>query len=377
MRSMERVRYRCEILTPMFLHGSNNRELVLRSVAIKSKMRFWWRALTDLDGLNLLEKEEALFGGIGFENRNVKIPQSRAPFDLLLYPERTLRKGNRYLLPHRGQASVEAYLESSNNCRNYIWVEIVLRKNNTPGVLAFYENLFEMVSVLDGIGNRSRRGAGSFAIVEKERNGEDASKDLTLFAENGEDAEQVCHWIKERMKVVAGYGMKPEAVVALAVNQDKDGHWRVTSEWNVKKSWNNQMVKMRRSTVTPVNASGDKVYELIAEATHEARPLDDDRRPEYIPFKAKARMAADVALGTVRQKTRLSSPVIVSVARFGSQKYMVISCLSFAYRDFDLYDVSGRLISRRDFRQQDYERLVMNKLKNVQKMFETIVFNKF
>ncbi len=59
----ERLKFDCEVVTPMFLGGANGKTAELRSASIKGMLRFWWRAL--YEGTNqkdMLKEEGEIFG---------------------------------------------------------------------------------------------------------------------------------------------------------------------------------------------------------------------------------------------------------------------------------------------------------------------------
>lgn len=63
---MEKITFKCETITPMFLGGADGKSVELRPPSIKAAMRFWWRALNANKSISDLREEEAkIFGGSG------------------------------------------------------------------------------------------------------------------------------------------------------------------------------------------------------------------------------------------------------------------------------------------------------------------------
>ena len=61
---MNETTYKCVILTPMFLYGTDGKTPELRPPSIKGMMRFWWRAINgDLEVGELKKREGEVFGG--------------------------------------------------------------------------------------------------------------------------------------------------------------------------------------------------------------------------------------------------------------------------------------------------------------------------
>ena len=52
---MQKTKLELETVTPMFLHGYNNRILELRPPPFKSLFRYWWRTVQDCDEGTLSE----------------------------------------------------------------------------------------------------------------------------------------------------------------------------------------------------------------------------------------------------------------------------------------------------------------------------------
>lgn len=64
-KNTERLSFDCEVITPMFLSGSDQNTAELRTSSIKGALRFWWRAIVGqrYKNLDMLKDEEGcLFG---------------------------------------------------------------------------------------------------------------------------------------------------------------------------------------------------------------------------------------------------------------------------------------------------------------------------
>ncbi|MEO1928407.1 MAG: type III-B CRISPR module RAMP protein Cmr1, partial [Nautiliaceae bacterium] len=60
---MEFMKIKCEIITPLLMHGADGKRAELREQSFKGVMRFWWRAINGNLGLKeLKEKEAEIFG---------------------------------------------------------------------------------------------------------------------------------------------------------------------------------------------------------------------------------------------------------------------------------------------------------------------------
>jgi CRISPR-associated protein Cmr1 len=130
------------MVTPMFLHGSNNEKLELRSPPFKWLFRYWWRATQAETGRDELYKREgALFGDT----------THRSPLVVRIVGSPRLTSGQYTPLPHRaGSFKREAYLPG-----NQFALTLICRDFD------IYQPIMRISFLLGGVGNRSRRGFGS------------------------------------------------------------------------------------------------------------------------------------------------------------------------------------------------------------------------
>lgn len=162
---MYKTKYECEVITPMFLRGEDRKNLELRAPAIKGALRFWWRALHGyLDEDELRQRERFLFGGIGEDSR-------KSTFSIRVKPIKIIKKKFSFL-PHKEDYRYKknAFLSGTKFevefiVNTYIYNE--KKRIKGEDVILEIENLFEIVSILGGLGMRARRGFGSFRIVKK------------------------------------------------------------------------------------------------------------------------------------------------------------------------------------------------------------------
>lgn len=138
---MNTTQLNLEIVTPMFLRGSDNQTPELRPPPFKSLFRYWWRAAVGETNLNTLREEEGnLFG-------NTK---GRSPLSIRILGGVTPASGEYAPLPHRDNFRNQAF---SPNGRFNLTL-------TAPG-LTEYEKIAKLSFLLGGVGNRSRRGFGS------------------------------------------------------------------------------------------------------------------------------------------------------------------------------------------------------------------------
>lgn len=144
---MEQRKLEVEVITPLFLGGSDPKKAELRVPSIKGALRFWWRAINPhLSLKDLSQQESELFGDAGEEYGKSKV---KIKFDKILYYN---GKDKENPVPHKkvpfkfpcfmpgGKFSLKIY-------------------GNQKMI-----DLFKLLAIVGGIGKRSRRGFGSFSI---------------------------------------------------------------------------------------------------------------------------------------------------------------------------------------------------------------------
>jgi len=148
---MERETYECKLITPMLMHGEDTGIAELRPPAIKGAMRFWWRAIHgNLSLEELKNQESAIFGGAGDGNA--------------LKSSFRIKLSNMHLtteqvnpLPHKQNSrfTISGYTENQNFNIELIGEELTQIKK-----------IFELSTILGGLGQRARRGFGSIEIQD-------------------------------------------------------------------------------------------------------------------------------------------------------------------------------------------------------------------
>ncbi|MDO5411267.1 MAG: hypothetical protein Q4F21_12595 [Lachnospiraceae bacterium] len=301
---MRNVTYECRILTPMFIHGAGSEnssrdgrvkmiyDAQLLAIAFKSSMRFWWRALQSEDGAELLEKEKKLFGGVQDKDSS----GGRCPFDISV--ESNLSSEQKRPLPHSSQKKFTTGAFAENGTFS---VKFLARKRNCD--LKFYMSLFELASLLGGVGQRARRGAGSY-VIENRIDGDGNS--VNPF---GNDDLKKC--LLERMYSIAA---DPGKIQSPAKKQQ------------ITCSGAGALCKIRKvDFVVSADSTGADIFKHISDVSHKVRnPLDSI----YKGLKTdEVNRYSGMALGHV-DKGRLASPVTVSVTEILGKKYILVVTLT-------------------------------------------------
>lgn len=148
-RDVKTSEFELELITPLFLGGADSREVELRIPPVKAGLRFWWRALhPHLSSGDLKAEEAKIFGDAGD-----KYGKSRVVLKLgksLVYDG--VSKENP--VPHKNVRPSPCFRAGE---------KFSLKIESNEKVVF---DLFELMSVLGGLGKRSRRGFGSFTIIK-------------------------------------------------------------------------------------------------------------------------------------------------------------------------------------------------------------------
>ena len=151
---MQKITFNCETITPMFCYGAEENEPEIRAASIKGALRFWWRAINGHLQINELRKKETeIFGGSG----DKKATKSNVFIRIKnITPSRVT---NICPLPHKN-----IFTKSCFDKGLKFNVELKISNRNSSINSQYVKSLFILLSILGGLGGRSRRGFGNFKI---------------------------------------------------------------------------------------------------------------------------------------------------------------------------------------------------------------------
>lgn len=172
---MNKIEFKIEIITPMFIGGADGKTEELRPPSIKGLMRFWWRAMNgNLSIRDMLEKETNIFGG-GGERANkssfsIKIADARVNSGEIPKKHRISITGKTF------QMDILAYLayglfDKGKYIRKYFGpkssftiIFIIKKEDYLEEIL----KSFYFMTAFGGLGSRSRNGFGSFDVLNRQ-----------------------------------------------------------------------------------------------------------------------------------------------------------------------------------------------------------------
>jgi len=202
---MNIIKFKCRVITPMFMAGADGKTPELRPSEFKGMMRFWWRAIRADDNIEELRKDEAkIFGGSGEE-------QGKSKVIIKVYPQ----PSNQFLgtnlkedfgLQWRYNRNINS-LEGRDAGIGYLLYSTVLLHQEKKYIKAnfqfnielssYYEESFKnaLASLwaaiyLGGFGTRARRGGGN--IIVEAINGSANELD---FVPKGNTTDEVFNWL--------------------------------------------------------------------------------------------------------------------------------------------------------------------------------------
>ncbi|GAK51212.1 CRISPR-associated RAMP protein, Cmr1 family [Candidatus Moduliflexus flocculans] len=281
---MHSITFELETITPMFMYGADQNHAELRPPSFKGMMRFWWRAMRADDDVKTLSKDEAhLFGGTDKGQGRSKIIVRFLSYEIsqILAP----------LLPHdlkrmpQRKAIKPDYHFTCN-------VTLTTTSENEKQELVA---AFKCALLLGGMGKRSRRGYGSVSYR--------AFETIPQFIEELVTSSQSLSKIPFDQKNL------PNAICLK------------------KRTLNEKEPEYPRILEIFVGTKGlgrDVLLKKIGEASH---------------------THTNPALGTVANKKRFASPVIVTVVKTAQAYHPVITKLTTHFPD----GVTGNLQKQQDF----------------------------
>ena len=174
---MEKITFKCEIITPMFLGGADGKTPELRPPSIKGALRFWWRALHgNLKLEDLKAKETEIFGGAGegknaqksnirikVKNLEISSSNNRLPFEAT----QSTRDGNPITISILEYLLIGIYDFGQGFLRDYITPESKFDVELSASGKKYLDEIipaFYAISLFGGIGAKCRNGFGSISI---------------------------------------------------------------------------------------------------------------------------------------------------------------------------------------------------------------------
>ncbi len=161
------MKIKCNIITPMLMHGENTKIIELRPPSIKGAMRFWWRAIQAIHGnlsLKDMKKQESMIFGGAVDESAVK-----SSFRIKINSF-NLKSEQINPLPHKKRGfNINGYKANQS-------FEVEFLGEN----LELIKSIFRLSTILGGFGQRSRRGFGSIQIIDDWEITEENIKNLII-----------------------------------------------------------------------------------------------------------------------------------------------------------------------------------------------------
>ncbi len=303
---MEKVVLKCEIITPMFMAGTDGKTPELRPSEFKGMMRFWWRAIRAEGNIQKLQKEEnSIFGGtakgesrseinivlsshlpdekfIGDDIRN-KI-RNEEGCKYLLYSTFALKMQRKYIKP------------------NYSF-EIILKGLKLEALKKVLASLWLSI-YLGGFGTRARRGAGNIAITDIFGNPYELN-----FIPDATSPERLKRWMEKNLNLIK----------KLIGSSATDKYTNLSNSriliFSPKSSWIEALDFIGKKFMDFRNRNKSRLWEMASFGM----PVMHDRfSVRMVPYKKVYRLSE-----------RFSSPLIFKVIKAGNIYFPLLVKLHF------------------------------------------------
>jgi len=157
----------CELVSPLFLYGADQKNPELRAPSLKGNLRFWWRAVQAEKNISLLKAQEGkIFGGTGSKvdtghnaGKTSQGQEGRSSFTIKIASEK-INKQQESQLPHKPTNFKPTAIVNTLFKIECLYVRLPEEFSDIK-----LKALVELTSLLGGMGKRSRRGFGSFRIL--------------------------------------------------------------------------------------------------------------------------------------------------------------------------------------------------------------------
>ncbi|MCR6544723.1 type III-B CRISPR module RAMP protein Cmr1 [Dehalobacterium formicoaceticum] len=169
---MEKLSFECELISPLFQYGADQNNPEFRAPSMKGVLRYWWRAAQAEANISALRSLEGrIFGGTNTkadlngkaEGEKSTKQEGRSCFAIRMTHKKVdIRK--EAMLPHKKEYKAKANANAIVMYTNF-GVEFSFIRMPDEFSPAHLQTLFELTSLLGGMGGRSRRGFGSFRIL--------------------------------------------------------------------------------------------------------------------------------------------------------------------------------------------------------------------
>ncbi|MFV9644226.1 MAG: type III-B CRISPR module RAMP protein Cmr1 [Desulfobacterales bacterium] len=316
-----KITVQCKIVTPMLSSGANPQKFEIRSSAIKSGLRFWWRAFQPLEGEELYKEEAKLFGST----------DQCCPFSILLMPDdktfQYWKPGNSVTneLDHawgEGVGYVFFSIYTPGNRQQHrpakikppdhkssrtvakpggqftIQINFTSRESKPSQIGDVLCSLW-LLENLSGLGGRTRRGAGCFKIesidLEKDIDiGDVPDFDQSSFANARE-------YIASGLKIIFSRWFKGKNPSSLPIHTAfRDSH----SQIMIFSGLNGRNDLTGKGAIRAMDAIGRRMRDFRLRNPH------DEAKKMHNALSGEGKPKSDIPKINVLQKAQLGLPII-------------------------------------------------------------------
>lgn len=322
-----RHKYTLQFITPCFCRGADGETIEPRASSIKGVLRFWFRAIGCFDGLEEMRNKEAeIFGGT--INKDGKEISKSSPIKLkIISDENSISEEKYSFIPGKGiKYESLKHIDLEFIQRNIKDIPNDSMDKEKYDYLTIYSELLTLVSILGGIGARTRRGYGCFNILNQ-----DGIK--------GKGIGKYLKDILDSLNKEIGNKSKDEDFYCIV---NKENHTKKLDKyWVIERNCENDnesenykypfINKIHIKEIEKKHKYGDEKMDIYYNELKIIKDFTHERKSgEYIDcnVEEKNQLMDWLGCGGSEDKDRFASPVYVSICEYKQKSYLIITELN-------------------------------------------------
>lgn len=196
--NIERLEYKCEVITPMFLSGADTSKAEIRSASVKGALRFWWRALYNYKRFSGDDSADELAYMQDMENKIFGDTDNKSRVRILVDPISIVTNKDAFSHEYKGEEySINGknfkgdilkylalgcatpkdkrdFIEPSSTFKIILEAPLTMKFGKGKKIIEIelfneLKKTMKAFSLFGGLGSKSRNGFGSIKISEKDK----------------------------------------------------------------------------------------------------------------------------------------------------------------------------------------------------------------
>jgi len=362
---MQTITFTCETITPMFLSGADGTTPELRPPSIKGALRFWWRAMNghlptkshnEFNYLPLKDREQQIFGGVGFGEKANKVEAQRSAFNVRISNTNESansakndfdKDGLRYLFylivpDDKGKQMSE----NDKAFRNVTSFDVIFSADDEDVLLQACAS-FWLLTYFGGLGSRARRGGGNFEIYYVEDEANILKDKLTMMP-----TDESINFLKEGIEQVAKI-------------LKQQGNGQISNQYSTLKS---SEIYVSKNPKKDWKEALDDIGSMMKNIRTDTKMKDRDQTQETLDQKAAFGLPISVRneksvveFDNTKDFNHRASPIIISIVKLGKKYYWTLVYLQGEFMPPDTKIVFQSEAYNKTFEWQDVDDELLKK----------------